>query len=723
MVPTVCGPTHDRGTRFQHCLILQREVAMRVFISYNFDDEPFAQRISYYLRKQPGIEPFCYADEKRAEDWIRRLGEELERSDAFVFLLGKEVGKTQADEANTAYKLGDKITRFVVVNMGDVHLSTDVSISCGRPDPIRLPSSDLIHGMTCARDVVGRLGRLWVPDNDLPIGYPFDFEKKIIEEYEDGKGVLSGTRVEEGCPRKWPRVVKDTAVRPNPVRERIIGGYREETASIIADNRIGWREDHSEQEISPIARGLTFPEAGPRRTLRYPVRGSLTVGIVVSGGIAPGINAAIEGIVRRHRLYAEKAEEKGEKYELAIFGYKEGLQGLLTPGNPPLDLLKQPVERWAEEGGSKLRTSRAEELLDKDPVKRTGHFKELIARLINTDGVEILYIIGGDGSIKAAHAIWKMARDAPPSRPRERNLSVVAIPKTMDNDILWVWQSFGFLSAVEKSREVILNLDTEGTSNPRLGIIQLFGSDSGFVVSHAVLASGVCDAALIPEVHFKMRIPEEESKWAMKDDEDRPRSLFSHVERVLNRRHIHGESPHGLIVLAETAIPIDALDYVHDEHVRLSEKERTAVEEFINKGRRVEGQTPDELRSAGLKIVSRSLQKYIREKMGQDDPYWDNFRVFTNEPRHLIRSVPPSVSDVIFGERLGMLAVDNAMAGYTDFMVSQWLTEYVLVPLELAVLGRKRVPEKGIFWKSVLASTRQPARMCDCDRCLKLEKT
>ena len=49
------------------------------------------------------------------------------------------------------------------------------------------------------------------------------------------------------------------------------------------------------------------------------------------------------------------------------------------------------------------------------------------------------------------------------------------------------------------------------------------------------------------------------------------------------------------------------------------------------------------------------------------------------------------------------------MAGYTDFMISQWLTEYVLVPLKLVVLGRKRIPKDGIFWKSVLAKTGQPA--------------
>jgi hypothetical protein len=57
-----------------------------------------------------------------------------------------------------------------------------------------------------------------------------------------------------------------------------------------------------------------------------------------------------------------------------------------------------------------------------------------------------------------------------------------------------------------------------------------------------------------------------------------------------------------------------------------------------------------------------------------------------------------------------MLAVDCAMAGYTDFMISQWLTEYVAVPLSLAVLGRKRIPSSGIFWKSVRAKTRQPEK-------------
>ena len=136
------------------------------------------------------------------------------------------------------------------------------------------------------------------------------------------------------------------------------------------------------------------------------------------------------------------------------------------------------------------------------------------------------------------------------------------------------------------------------------------------------------------------------------------------------------------------------------------------MKDFVSQGKRVHGQTPDDLRSAGLKIVSRVLQKEIRflAKEREND-YWKDYRVFTNEPRHLIRSMQPSVKDVIFGQRMGALAVDNAMAGYTDFMISQWLTEFVLVPLKLVVLGRKRVPLDGVFWKSAIANTGQPPKL------------
>ncbi len=162
-----------------------------------------------------------------------------------------------------------------------------------------------------------------------------------------------------------------------------------------------------------------------------------------------------------------------------------------------------------------------------------------------------------------------------------------------------------------------------------------------------------------------------------------------------------------MIVMAENAIPTDYHEYIDLPEIGLEPKEKEAIRKFVSDQWRVYGQTPDGLRTGGLKIVSRALEKKINEKSSRGD-YWKRFRVFTSEPRHLLRAIPPSSADVIFAHRLGMLAVDSALAGYTDFMISQWVTEYVLVPLALVVLGRKRVPKFGIFWKTVLANTGQP---------------
>ena len=153
--------------------------------------------------------------------------------------------------------------------------------------------------------------------------------------------------------------------------------------------------------------------------------------------------------------------------------------------------------------------------------------------------------------------------------------------------------------------------------------------------------------------------------------------------------------------MAETAIPRDADKYLDVPEIGLTKAEKAVVKKFVEDNRRVQGQADDDLRMAGLKMVSRGLELRIKEQGG----YWKSFRLFTNEPRHLIQAIEPSCSDVIMAQRLGFLGVDMALAGYEDCMISQWLTEYVAVPLELVVLGRKRIPPQGIFWRSVLAST------------------
>lgn len=660
--------------------------ARKVFLSYHKPDEPYVQRVNYYLLKQPHLESYCYADKKQANGWEAQIARALKTSDVFVFFHGSKIGKTQAQEARRACQLEreSKIDLIVVsLKKADSDLTEHPGL-CGC-DPI----ADYSNEQECARQIASMLKLRWISDDDLPRGYPFGYEKTIIDEYVNGGGRLKGARIEEGCPEEWPGVTRDEAVHPNPVKQDLIGSYRGPRDQVVVDARSQFQlgGDRSE-EVSLEAKPLTFPEAGPREMLRYPTKTKLTVGVLVSGGIAPGINAVIAGIVDRHELY--KQEGAGGR-NLQILGYRDGIAGLLRAGRNYIRLDGPLVREQANLGGAVVGTSRAPDLLSlAEPQKREKNLIQIVRKL-DDDGVKILYMIGGDGSMRAAHAIWTV------SKTLECELSVVAIPKTMDNDILWVWQSFGFLSAVEEAKGDILKLHTEAKANPRLGIIQLFGSDSGFVVSHAALASGLCDAALIPEVDFTIA------------------KLSKYICEKLEERYEPGEdgqSPYGLILMAEAAIPLDVIEYLGKPHkkkiMQLSEEEEAAVHVFVNNGRRVQGQTPDALRKAGLKILSSILQEDIR-KMVKKDEYWKGFRVFTNEPRHRLRAIPPSVSDVIFGHRLGALAVDNAMAGYTDFMISQWLTEYVLVPLKLVVLGRKRVPRNGIFWKSVLANTGQPA--------------
>lgn len=666
---------------------------MQLFLSYHFPDDHWVRRVGYYLKKQGGLHPYFFSDEVHTRGFVAEIGEAIERADAFVLFVGSELGQVQGKEAQAAIvrrevleRQGNSSLQLLRVSLpGATILPGSLTIFAATCPEFRVQSLDEAGAESCAREIVKCLGRAWSGVDDLPIGYPFDYEKTIIAEYSNDE--LDGKWIALGCPSEWPRVQRKSATVENLVSDAEIGLFRD------WDYEKKERREEDPQILTAaltqidtdrlIRRRLTLPEAGPRKFLHYPTSaiGSLQVGILVSGGIAPGINSVIAGIVERQHLYAARG---GYEPLLEVRGYHNGLKALLRTGTQYSRLTPEKVASQANLGGSLLGTSRAKEFMETDPTQVERSLRKAVDRLVSA-GVEIVYIIGGDGSMRAAHALRHKAREM------REDISIVGIPKTMDNDILWVWQSFGFLSAVQWSTEAIQNLHTEAKSNPRLCVIQLFGSDSGFVVTHAVTASGVCDLFLVPEVPFTLK------------------EVSEYICERLTKRYKESEGrerTYGMIVMAETAIPLDAEDYMDDSAVGLVDEEKRAIRSFLKEGRRVFGQTPDELRSGGLKLVSRTMEKRIQCLRGD---YWKDFRVFANEPRHLIRSIPPSSGDIIFGHRLGSLAVDCAMAGYDDFMISQWLTEYVMVPLRLVTLGRKRIPKEGVFYKSARASTGQPA--------------
>ncbi len=712
------------------------EIQMATFFSYTERDKDLVHRVKRLtLTTLPRVVAL-WEDGLSHDDFLEQIHKEIPASENLVFFVGETLGRYQVnDELATFWRLkmeaiADVSRRVVFVclcarDREDSLFRNELAAYGGCPR-LRSPrvADDDANALGIAKDLARALHVPWRYVDGLPADpHLFNYEKDIIQHYQDTlryfpSGVAgerespkdlpenarlfaeqSADDVHEkwllGCPERWPNVeMCGEATHDNQLREEVIGKRRPPDACVFV-KALTTRE-------SSEPPGLTFPEAGPRDRLYFAPDSTLRVAIMVSGGIAPGVNAVIDGIVQRHWLYTK--DSKGGAVH--IYGLQDGfLSGgrrersvrlvAERPQSIPIHLNNTVVATpdHAHEGGSILGTSRVGELL---------HSADRVARLEKVDGrlldanIDILYVIGGDGTMKAAHALHEIARQNP--LRKNRKLSVVAIPKTMDNDILWVWQSFGFLSAVEKAREVIEHLSTEVHSNPRLCVVQLFGSDSGFVVSHAVLASatGHCVAALIPEVKFSMQGLVQHLRKTIHPDENRP--------------------PHGIIVMAETAIPTDAQEYINDPDIGLTPLEAKELQRFIElreRNQRIQGQTEDALRSAGLKIVSQGLLKGLRQTARPNEPEWELLRVVTNEPRHLLRAIPPSCMDIILGQRLGTLAVDNAMAGYTDFMISQWLTEYVLVPLKLVVLGRKRIPDTGIFWKSVLAKTRQPANLVD----------
>jgi len=706
-----------------------------IFVSYHFGKhESFIQRICHYLRKQ-GIQTYFHLEAPIPQgigDWRREIIEALDTSDALLFFHSEELGYTQQQEFDEAKKRDIDIVHIALPGwISGCACSEDVIRTLDYSTPKDGLSDTLAR--KCALKCVRYLSLAPVLEDDIPDGYPFAYEKDIIRKYLDGH---VGTEFDaHGLPEEWPQVTRreiPSDGSDNPVSQDECGSYRD------ANNTnprvvVAALSDFAPAEL--LERNMVFPLAGPRKQVCFniPSGGKVRVGVLVSGGIAPGTNAVITALCQRHKLYSNHGQ-----YDSEILGYLNGFKGLLSD-DWPQNLPEMDLERFLDQGGSLLGTSRLKDFEDEDVVIREKKLKKAIGTLTR-DGIRILYIIGGDGSMRAAHVLASRITE------ERMDLSIVAIPKTMDNDVLWGWQTFGFESAVQRANEIIHQLHVEAQSNPRLCVLQLFGSDSGYVVTHAALASGLCDLFLIPEVPFTMQ------------------GVWRYVSKKLKASKPRSQT-HGLILVAEAAVPLDAERYLHKksnkedicgltetekEQVRkhlhgsywnrppidVSKKEAEHVKGYLGYGNsmphnvdslsddekvfvrkyawqlRTKGQTPDGLRSAGLKLVSQVLQNFIQtDTRVMRNNFWRDFRVFTNEPRHLIRAVKPTSSDILFGHRLGTLAVDGAMAGYTDFMISQWLTEYVMIPLRLVVLGRKRVPDYGIFYRSAIASTGQPAEL------------
>lgn len=422
----------------------------------------------------------------------------------------------------------------------------------------------------------------------------------------------------------------------NFVPEQRIGRYRslDSRMCVTAEMEIIKQYIDKKNQLPP-----SFLEAGPREYLYFNPK-EVRIGIVTPGGIAPGLNTVIHSIVNMHwEIYGMRRKS---------YGFRYGFEGLAEEHFIRLD--PSDTIEWINRGGTYLGAGR-----DKQDIS-------VMATKLEELGINILYVIGGDGSLKAAHKISKELER------RKKKIVIAGIPKTMDNDILWVWHSFGFDTAVDEATRLVNALYDEAKSTRRICLLPLFGRDAGFVAAHATLASGQVDVVLVPEVPFNIK------------------SVLKYVRTTVQ------DKGYAVVVVAEGACP---KGYTPDNLIEELRKQGLDPKDIADP------RVADALRNWRLIILRKEFENYFKKFKG------GKHRVFVNEPRYIIRAIPANSVDQIYCQRLADLVVHNTLAGFTDFMISQWLTEYVLEPLDLVIAGHKNISPGGIFWTTVISSTRQ----------------
>jgi 6-phosphofructokinase 1 len=383
--------------------------------------------------------------------------------------------------------------------------------------------------------------------------------------------------------------------------------------------------EHIEVGAEP---GLQFELAGPRAKLFFDAK-QTRAGIVTCGGLCPGLNNVIRSLfLELHYGYGVKE----------VLGFRGGYGGL-DPDceREPLQITPEAVDGIHHRGGTILTSSRG-------PVDVGRAVDNLIAR-----GVNILFTVGGDGTQRGGNDLFQEARR------RGYPLSVVGVPKTIDNDVSFVSRTFGFFTAVEEANRVLECAHTEARSVlGGIGVVRLMGRHAGFVTAAAVVANQDVNFALIPEVPFKLE-----------------GFLAALKERMRNKSHavIAVAEGAGQDLLAADASARDASGNVKLKDIGPFLREQ--IEAFF--------------KEEGIPVVIR---------------YFD--------PSYQVRSRPANAEDDVLCDLYARHAVHAAMGGKTGVVIGFLHERFIHVPIELLATRTKRLDPASGWWHSVLATTGQP---------------
>jgi 6-phosphofructokinase 1 len=400
---------------------------------------------------------------------------------------------------------------------------------------------------------------------------------------------------------------------------------------LYQDDWASLRSHSAEGEEPPPSLEL----AGPREKLHFRPS-EVRAAVVTAGGLCPGINEVVRSVVMTLEHHYGVSD---------ILGIRYGLRGFAAEDTPPIRLSHEVVHSIHRQGGSFLGSSRGA-----PPM-------EAMLLFLDREAISILLLVGGDGTQRAALAISRACQAAGLA------VAVVGIPKTIDNDILFVDQTFGFSTAVERAREAIdaAHAEARGAYNG-VGLVRLMGRDAGFIAAQAALASGEANFVLVPEVLF---------------DLEGPNGFFAHLHRRLVRHR------HALVVVAEGA----GQQYLALERTRRGQD------------------------ASGNQLLG-DIGRYLR---GRISAFFEEHKLEATvryiDPGYTIRSAPANASDAVYCQELGQNAVHAAMAGKTEMLVGRVHGRQVHVPMAAVTSGRKQLDPEHPLWLAVLQATGQPPSM------------
>ena len=341
------------------------------------------------------------------------------------------------------------------------------------------------------------------------------------------------------------------------------------------------------------------------------------IGVLTGGGDCPGLNAVLRSIVKT-----------AADFHIEVIGFRDGFRGVVM--NEYFLLTPREVVGILIKGGTILGSSNRDNpfhfKIHKNGKTMYADLSDQAVENIKNLALDCLIVIGGDGTLSCAYDFMK------------KDVKLVGVPKTIDNDLNGTDLTFGFMTAIDTATDALEKLHTTAESHHRIMVLEVMGRNAGWIALQAGIAGGA-DVVLIPEIPFSL----EQVVGKIRERKNRGRNF-------------------SIIIVAEGAKP-------------------KGGEQMVK--RLVEG-SPDPVRLGG---IGGEIANELEEMTG--------FETRVTVLGHLQRGGKPSAFDRILASRYGVAAVRMATQGMFGMMASLQGTEISAVPIAAAIKELKTVPPDG----------------------------